>query len=192
MSDNSLPPDDILRAAGWIPASRRTRRIQSRPRFGQYYWVDFPHDAYAPEFVGEHPGIVIRAAKKLDHDTCVVVPVTSKPQGESPHIHKLEVNPNPDGKANGVEAYVVCDHFYTVSICRLRPVVDPTGRAIFPKINESDLAGISKCVVRALQIILSAAEAQPPQPSSQPDAEPPPGPEKTGPGGRKILRLPGR
>jgi hypothetical protein len=47
------PTDSELKDAGWVKISRRERKILSRPRARQYYWVDFPHDAYAPEFVGE-------------------------------------------------------------------------------------------------------------------------------------------
>ena len=34
-----------------------------------------PHDHYPPEFVREHQGIVVRAARQL-RDTCIVVPST--------------------------------------------------------------------------------------------------------------------
>src|SRR3546814_20111184 len=46
-----FPQHHEIIKAGYIPISRRERRIQSRPRVGQMYWVDFPHDAYVPEFV---------------------------------------------------------------------------------------------------------------------------------------------
>jgi hypothetical protein len=65
-SGGAFPTDGELDAAGWVRKSRRDRRILSRPRVGQYCWVDFPHDAYVPEFVGEHPGVVIRAARSLN------------------------------------------------------------------------------------------------------------------------------
>src|SRR3546814_10885622 len=84
------------------------------------YWVDFPHDAYVPEFVNEHPGIIIRAANSLS-DTCIILPVTSAQQKAGTHFHQLSKNPNPKGQAEGRIAYVVCDHLYTVNINRLRP-----------------------------------------------------------------------
>lgn len=83
-----FPSDDEIRAAGWVRISRRDRLITSTPRVGQYFWIDFPHDAYPPEFVGEHPGIVVRAARQI-HDTCIVVPLTSTPQVEAKHTHQL-------------------------------------------------------------------------------------------------------
>ena len=92
--------------AGYVPISRRERRIVSRPRMGQMYWIDFPHDAYAPEFVKEHPGIVIRAANSL-HDTCIILPVTSAQQKAGTNFHQLSRNPNPKGQAAGRIAYVV-------------------------------------------------------------------------------------
>lgn len=56
--------EEIIRA-GYVPLSRRVGRLQSRPRVGQMYWVDFPHDAYAPEFEREHPGIIVRDRKSV-------------------------------------------------------------------------------------------------------------------------------
>ena len=93
----AFPSDADLLAAGWIKASRRHRRINSRPRVGQVYWIDFPHDVYPPEFMGEHPGIIIRAAQNL-HGTCIIVPVTSKLQNDASHTHTLSVNPIPSVK----------------------------------------------------------------------------------------------
>lgn len=136
-----VPISEIIKA-GYVPVSRRERRIVSRPRVGQMYWIDFPHDAYAPEFVKEHPGIVIRAAQSL-HDTCIILPVTSTAQKAGTHFHQLSYNPNPKGREEGRIAYVVCDHIYTVNINRLRPLVDKR-KPIFPKILEKDLDGILK------------------------------------------------
>ena len=71
-------------------------------------WVDFPHDAYEPEFVGEHPGIVVRAAQNFRHDTCIIVPVSSAEQRTGSQFHRLSKNPNPNGSE--IVAYAVCDH----------------------------------------------------------------------------------
>src|SRR3546814_12869768 len=86
------------------------------------YWVDFPHDAYVPEFVNEHPGIIFRAANSLS-DTCIILPVTSAQQKAGTHFHQLSKNPNPRGHVEGRIAYVVCDHLYTVHVNRLRPLL---------------------------------------------------------------------
>ncbi|WP_395612763.1 type II toxin-antitoxin system PemK/MazF family toxin [Allosphingosinicella sp.] len=151
-----FPQHHEIVAAGYVPISRRERRIISRPRVGQMYWIDFPHDAYAPEFVNEHPGIVIRAAKSL-HDTCIILPVTSSEQKAGTHFHELSTNPNPKGEADGITAYVVCDHIYTVNINRLRPLVWE-GKAIYPRVEQHDMDAI----FGVLKQVLAGAFAPPP------------------------------
>lgn len=143
------PTDPELEAAGWIKISRRERRILSAPRVGQYYWVDFPHDSYAPEFVGEHPGVVIRGGRSL-HATCIIAPVTSKPQQDERYVRKLSQNPNPAGQQNRIDAYVICDHLYTVNICRLRPILDLRGKPIYPRVDREDFEAICGLVRLAL------------------------------------------
>ena len=143
--------------AGYVPISRRERRILSRPRMAQMYWIDFPHDAYAPEFVGEHPGIVIRAANSL-HDTCIILPVTSRKQKAGTHFHELSKNPNPKGQEEGRIAYVVCDHLYTVNINRFRPLVHK-GKAIYPKVEPDDLTAIFAIVQKVLGAAFNPAQA---------------------------------
>lgn len=148
--------------AGYVPISRRERRIVSRPRVGQMYWIDFPHDAYAPEFVNEHPGIVIRASSSL-HDTCIILPVTSAQQKAGTHFHELAKNPNPKGHAEGRTAYVVCDHLYTVNINRLRPLLSHKGTPVFPKVEVSDL----QAIFEVIRTVLSTAFAPAPSVNSQ-------------------------
>lgn len=111
------PTDEELADYGYIRTSKRVRSIKSTPRVSQCLWVDFAHDAYAPEFVREHPCVVVRAAQKLDHDTCIIVPLTTSEQKQAPHNHKLAKNPNP---RDDREVWAVCDHLYTVNLARLR------------------------------------------------------------------------
>lgn len=144
--------------AGYVPISRRERRIQSRPRVGQMYWVDFPHDAYAPEFVNEHPGIVIRASNSL-HDTCIILPVTSAQQKAGTHFHQLSKNPNPRGHAEGRIAYVVCDHLYTVHVNRLRPLLSLKFHPVFPKVEPHDMTAIFAIVRNVLALAAAPAQA---------------------------------
>jgi len=154
-----FPSDEALDAAGWVRKSRRVRQIQSRPRVGQYYWIDFPHDAYAPEFEGEHPGVVIRAAPSL-HDTCIVVPITSRPQQRETHVHVFKRNPNPVGEAQGKVAHAICDHLYTVHVNRLRPLLTARGRPIFSKIDPEDLQAILVKVWAVLHVSAPSAAEQ--------------------------------
>ena len=165
--------------AGYVPISRRERRIVSRPRVGQMYWIDFPHDAYAPEFVNEHPGIVIRAANTL-HDTCIILPVTSAQQKAGTHFHELSKNPNPKGEAEGRIAYVVCDHLYTVNINRLRPLVHK-GNAIFPKVEPQDLIAIFKVVQTVLGAAFAPAQTAMASAATHPVAHPAVPPKPPGP-----------
>jgi len=175
MSDTdppTLPDDETLLRAGWVRISRRARRILSRPRVGQAYWVDFPHDAYEPEFVDEHPGIVVRAARSL-HDTCIVVPLTTRPQGDERHVHRLGVNPNPVSSANGVVSFAICDHLYTINICRLRPILDRKGQPIYPRVSPDDLKAIFVRIGSVMPEIANPATGEP-VPSGPSLASPPP------------------
>lgn len=154
-----FPTHEEIVASGYVPLSRREQRLVSRPRVAQMMWVDFPHDAYSPEFVNEHPGIIIRTAKKLSHDTCIVIPVSSKPQKDSTHFHKLSENPNPDGKRRGVEAHAICDHLYTVHVNRLRPLVD-RGKPVYPKVKPADMQAIYSIVETVLGVSFRASQAE--------------------------------
>ena len=144
-----LPSDATLAASGWVKISRRDKLIASTPRVGQYFWVDFPHDAYPPEFVGEHPGIVVRAARHIA-DACIIVPVTSTPWEGAKHMQRLSKNPNPRGHAEGRVAWAVCDHLYTVHSARLRPVLDRFNRQAYPKTDAVDLQAIFAAIRRAM------------------------------------------
>lgn len=154
MSYTPPPPPHVAqlcKAHGFIEPSRRQRSIISTPRVAQYFWVDFPHDAYAPEFVGEHPGIVIRAAQSFN-DTCIIIPVTSTSQVIAKHIHKLQKNPNPKNPA--LEAWAVCSHLYTIHLARLRPV--KVGyKPVYPRVDQADMQAIYACIRHALPNVFS-------------------------------------
>lgn len=174
------PTDDELIAAGWVKTSRRLRLIQSRARFGQVYWVDFPHDAYSPEFVGEHPGVVVRAASSLS-EPCIVVPLTSRDQGQRVHTYELRRNPNP---RQDTRVWAVCDHLYTVAIERLRPLLDRHKNPSYPKVDDLDLHEIARRVQAAMATLHETAT----NPPAVVRAEPAPVVERPV-GARPILRL---
>ncbi|MDT8262001.1 type II toxin-antitoxin system PemK/MazF family toxin [Roseomonas sp. DSM 102946] len=135
-------------ALGWVPPSRRKPAFNGTPRRGQYFWVDFPHDAYAPEFFGEHPGIVVRAAQNMQ-DTCIIVPVTSTPPvTTAPHIHQLARNPNPLTPTRPV--WAICNHLYTVHVARLRPCKAKYGNNIFPTVDRADMTEIYQRIAKAV------------------------------------------
>ncbi|NVK22678.1 MAG: type II toxin-antitoxin system PemK/MazF family toxin [Kangiellaceae bacterium] len=184
-----FPTHEEIVQAGYVPLSRREGRLMSRPRVGQMYWVDFPHDAYAPEFEREHPGIIIRAANKLRHDTCIVLPVTSAAQKAGTHFHQLAENPNPKGRDKGIVAYVVCDHLYTVNTNRLRPLVNSRGKTVFPKVGTDDMTAIFGLLEKVLNrsfctVTQTAKEATPraPEVAERPE-------KRETQGGRPILSL---
>src|SRR3546814_9470875 len=64
------------------------------------YWVDFPHDAYVPEFVNEHPGIIIRAANSLS-DTCIILPVTVHSKRREPTYTSFPKTPTQGAMLKG-------------------------------------------------------------------------------------------
>lgn len=187
-SGHPFPTHEEIVQAGYVPLSRRAGRLKSRPRVSQMYWVDFPHDAYAPEFEGEHPGIIIRASKKLLHDTCIVLPVTSAAQKAGTHFHQLSKNPNPKGRAQGITAFVVCDHLYTMNTNRLRPLVDAKGQLVFPKVEAGDMKAIFQIVEKVLNMSFctatQTAEASPATPEIKERPR-----ERETKGGRPILHL---
>lgn len=150
VAGHPFPTHEEIVQAGYVPLSRRAGRLTSRPRVSQMYWVDFPHDAYAPEFEREHPGIIVRAANRLQNDTCIVLPVTSASQKAGTHFHQLAENPNPKGRDKGIIAYVVCDHLYTVNTNRLRPLVSARGRPVFPKVGSDDMNAIFQILEKVL------------------------------------------
>lgn len=138
-------------AKGWIQRTNRQHSLRSTPRVGQVFWVDFPADAYAPEFEKEHPGIVIRAPQSMS-DTCIVVPMTHRSAENNPHAHKLIRNPNSN---DSEDAWAICDHLYTVSLGRLRRF-EYRG---FPKdlwIGDQDKQEIFTKIQRVLHVVFSS------------------------------------
>lgn len=171
MTDSADPPrfpsDEELLNAGWVRTSRRDRLILSVPRVGEVYWVDFPRDAYAPEFEGEHPGIVIRGARRL-HDPCIVVPLTSRDQQSRAHALELTKNPNPVGRRSGIRVWAVCDHLYTVPLARLRPLSDTAGRRVYPRVEAVDQLAVFTEVQKVLAALYTAPGPPPLSPAAAP------------------------
>lgn len=160
-ADDTPPPTlhQQCAAIGWVRPSRRNLIIRSTHRVAQYYWIDFPHDAYSPEFWGEHPGIVVRAARRL-LDTCIIVPVTSKLQQNLKHIYKMTRNPNPRNPRENV--WAVCDHLYTVHLARLRPASHTSGGNVYPRADPADMDGIFRAIQAALPQVAAAVPVVPP------------------------------
>jgi len=141
------------------PNSKRQRTLESTPRFGQVFWVDFPQDFISPEFGPPHPGIVIRASRFMDQP-CMVVPMTTVDQGNAKYAYELPKNPNP--KRDKGRVWVVCDHVYTVAIERLRPMADRYAWNTIPKISDGDMYEICRRVDEALKRVRDVTLAGPP------------------------------
>jgi uncharacterized protein YifN (PemK superfamily) len=153
-----------IEAAGYVRNTRRQHSLHSTPRVGQVFWVDFPADAYSPEFVGEHPAVVVRAAQRMS-DPCIVVPLTHSQNTNTPHAHKLRKNPD---RNDGRDAYAICSHLYTISLGRLRRFEQKTFQKdvyLAPDDQEAIFANIR----RALARVFSA-----PAPFVPPPAQPKP------------------
>jgi uncharacterized protein YifN (PemK superfamily) len=165
-----FPTHEEIIQAGYVPLSRRTGRLRSNPRVGQMFWVDFPHDAYAPEFEKEHPGIIIRGPYKLQHSTCIVIPVSSRLQKAGSYIHQLSGNPNP--KKRELTVYAVCDHIYTINTNRLRPMINHSGKPVFPYVDKKDMQNIFKIMESVLNRSFTTVNERAVEEVPVPEADP--------------------
>lgn len=86
-------------------------RIVAAPKLGQIYWCDFPRDAQLPEMWKTRP-VVVMSYKNTLHGPCLVVPLTTEPQGNSPWAWELATS------LDGRRTWVVCNHPYTVAPSR--------------------------------------------------------------------------
>lgn len=154
--------DDEIRKSGWVKRTRREHSLRSTPRVGQVYWVDFPADAYSPEFVNEHPGVIVRAANNMS-DVCIVVPITHSDGAKNPHAHRLARNPDP---LDNRDSWVVCNHLYTVALGRLRRF-EKRGYERDVRLDHTDLEQIFTNIQRVLAQVFSG-----PKPFVPPPARP--------------------
>jgi mRNA interferase MazF len=108
-NDAAPPPEGSKR-------EHKPRRVQPRiiaaPKHGQIYWCDFWLDAQLPERWKTRP-VVVLSYKNTLHGPCLVVPLTTEPQGDSPWA--WEVSVSIDGRRN----WAVCNHLYTIAPSRL-------------------------------------------------------------------------
>lgn len=134
--------------------------IKKTPRVGQAYWIALVEDSAPPEFVGYHPGVVIRACSTLAEmiETISFVPITSTPPKKSyPYIHQLTANPNP---TDNRPVWAICNHIYTVRLSRLELYMDGNGAHVAPKISSTDLKGIFGAIRNGFTAMRSDMENQ--------------------------------
>jgi mRNA interferase MazF len=90
--------------------------LTSAPRIRAVYWCRFWRDALRPEFYKNRPVVVVSRDNRLD-GPALVVPLTTKPQGNNKWAYKLTENPNL-GKPS-IDSWAVCNYIYAVSCARL-------------------------------------------------------------------------
>jgi mRNA interferase MazF len=104
-------------------------RIIAAPKHGQLYWCDFWRDAQLPEMWKTRPVMVLSYKNTLS-GPCLVVPLSTEPQGHSPWAWELTVSI--DGRKN----WVVCNHLYTIAPSRLTQVARKPPRVPDSEFNE--------------------------------------------------------
>jgi mRNA interferase MazF len=104
-------------------------RIIAAPKAGQVYWCDFWRDAQLPEMWKTRPVIVISYKNTL-HGPCLVVPLSTEPQGNSPWAWELSFS------LDGRKTYVVCNHLYTVAPSRFSTFPGKIPRLADQEFNE--------------------------------------------------------
>ena len=104
-------------------------RIVAAPKHGQIYWCDFWLDAQLPEMWKTRP-VVVLSYKNTLYGPCLVVPLSTEPQGVSPWAWELSVSI--DGRKN----WVICNHLYTVAPSRFSQVKGKIPRVPNGEFNE--------------------------------------------------------
>ena len=105
-------------------------RITAAPKHGQVYWCDYPRDAHSPEMWKTRP-IVVISYKNALHGPCLVVPLSTADQGQSPWAWEIAL------KIEGRRNWAVCNHLYTMAPSRFSQV-----KGHIPRISNSDFNAI--------------------------------------------------
>ena len=116
-------------------------RIIAAPKIRQIYWCDFWKDAYLPEMWKTRPVVVVSYKNAL-HGPCLVVPISTEPQGNNPWAHKLSA-----GVEGTVHAWAICNHPSTVAPSRLSQF-----RGNIPLISKEDFNAILLLLTKWLPV----------------------------------------
>ena len=95
-----------------------------------------------PEFYTNRPVVVVSRDNRLDGPV-LVVPLTTKVQGDNKWPYKLTENPNP--RRPDIDNGAVCNHIFAVSRARL---LQTDGGA--PRMKQNDFDGFVRLMLRAL------------------------------------------
>ncbi len=106
------------------------------------YWCGFWTDALRPEFYKTRPVVVVSRDNRMD-GPIMVVPLTTKPQGNNKWAHKLAANPN--RRKPDLDSWAVCNHIYTVSCARLSQMDGGV-----PRMGQTDFDAVVCLMLKAL------------------------------------------
>jgi mRNA interferase MazF len=142
----TVSPRDNLAAARDIddePAAPAGRVVlASAPKIRAVYWCRFWQDALRPEFYKNRPVVIVSRDNRLD-GPALVVPLTTKPQGNNKWAYKLTENPNP--RRPSIDSWAVCNHIYAVSCARLAQMDGGV-----PRMKPADFDEVVRLMLRAL------------------------------------------
>jgi mRNA interferase MazF len=127
MSDDPAPPGKGPEPEQ--PPRRVQPRIVAAPKHGQLYWCDFWLEAHLPEMWKTRPVVVLSYKNSLS-GPCLVVPLTTAPQGGSPWAWELST------AIDGRRHWVLCNHLYTVAPSRLSQIKGKIPRVTNGEFNE--------------------------------------------------------
>jgi mRNA interferase MazF len=116
--------------------------LASAPKIRAVYWCGFWRDALRPEFYKNRPVVIVSRDNRLD-GPALVVPLTTKPQGNNKWAYKLTENPNP--RKPSIDSWAVCNHIYAVSCARLAQMDGGV-----PRMKPADFDGVVRLMLRAL------------------------------------------
>lgn len=125
---------------GGAAPARVQPRIIAAPAIRQVYWCDFWRDARLPEMWKTRPALIVSYQNSL-YGPCAVVPISTDSQDgkAAKWAHKLQ------GGLEGRDAWVVCNHLYTICPSRLSPFKSP-----IPRLNEDEFHEILAIVLKWL------------------------------------------
>jgi mRNA interferase MazF len=116
--------------------------LASAPKIRAVYWCGFWQDALRPEFYKNRPVVIVSRDNRLD-GPALVVPLTTKPQGNNKWAYKLTENPNP--RKPSIDSWAVCNHVDAVSCARLRQMDGGV-----PRMKPVDFDEVVRLMLRAL------------------------------------------
>ncbi len=153
-----MPQDTTLRLpsrpgadTGSTPAAAVPRvTLKASPKIRNVYHCAFAEAALPPEVSKRRPVIVVSYKNSL-RGPVLVVPLTTRAQGQDLWAVRLARNPTP-GEA--CEVWVVCNHLYTVSCARLSAT-----HGVVPRLTGAEFLPIHELILRWLPSLQPGGES---------------------------------